>query len=154
MLCMLIFWALSILALDFSIRKIPNILSLGGCVVGVGWLMSTGHAMTGVGAMQAMLGFGLALLLTLPGYLMHALGAGDVKLLCAIGLLCGLQITVEAFILAALLAGLVALFYWCYGRFLGSHPGPKPVPFGAALAAALIVSLLRPDYLGLSQWLA
>ena len=150
---LLIFWALVIMIQDFRIRRIPNILSLGGCAMGAGWLMATGHAMTGAGAIQVALGFSLALLLTLPGYLMRNLGAGDVKLLCAIGLLCGLQIVAETFMLAALLAGLIALFYLYRSRFFGWYSGSKPIPFGAALAAALIVSLVHPNYLGLGQWL-
>ena len=141
------------MVLDFNVRKIPNILSLGGCAIGIGWLIATGGAVTGAGAIQVALGFSLALLLTLPGYLMRNLGAGDVKLLCAIGLLCGLQIVAETFMLAALLAGLIALFYLYRSRFFGWYSGSKPIPFGAALAAALIVSLVHPNYLGLGQWL-
>lgn len=110
--------------------------------------------MTAQGSMTAVLGFALALLLTLPGYMTRTLGAGDVKLLCAIGLLCGLRIVAEAFLLAAMLGGLVAIFYLYWERFANQAETRKPIPFGAGLAAGLIVSLMQPDYLGLGKWLA
>lgn len=142
------------MALDFSMRKIPNVLSLGGCAVGAVWLIVTGHTMTGAGPLLAVLGFGLALLLTLPAYVIRMLGAGDVKFLGAIALLCGLRIVTEAFLLGALIAGVAAIFYLVLSHFMIGRYERKPIPFGAALAAALIVSLLHPDSLGLRRWLA
>ena len=133
-------------------KKIPNVLSLGGWVVGMGWLIITGHAMAGQSATLAALGFALALLLTLPGYITNKLGAGDVKLLCAIGLLCGVQIVTEAFLSAAMAAGLIAVAYLYWARHTHVERVRKPIPFGAALAAGLILALMWPDYLGLSAW--
>ena len=134
-------------------KKIPNLLSLGGGIIGVGWLVITSHTVTGQSWQSAALGLILALLLTLPGYITRTLGAGDVKLLSAIGLLCGLQIVAEVFIVAAIAAGTAAFayLYWC--RYTYCQQVRKPIPFGAALAVGLILSLIQPDYLGLDAWL-
>lgn len=150
----LILWGLLIAYADISTKKIPNLLSLGAGVVGVGWLIVTSHTMAGQGWQSAALGLVLALLLTLPGYITRTLGAGDVKLLSAIGLLCGLRIVAEVFIVAAVVAALAGLgyLYWC--RYNHRPQVRKPIPFGAALAAGLILSLMQPDYLGLGAWLA
>ncbi len=149
----LILWALFIIYTDISVKKIPNHLSLGGGLIGIGWLVVTSHTMAGQSWQSAALGLILALLLTLPGYITRNLGAGDVKLLSAIGLLCGLQIVAEVFIVAALAAGIAAFvyLYWC--RYTYRQQVRKPIPFGAALAAGLILSLMQPDYLGLGAWL-
>lgn len=150
----LILWALFVAYADISAKKIPNLLSLGGGIIGVCWLIVTGHTLAGQSWQSAALGLILALLLTMPGYITRTLGAGDVKLLSAIGLLCGLQIVAEVFIVAAAAAGLAALVYLYWRRYTYRPQARKPIPFGAALAAGLILALMRPDYLGLGAWLA
>lgn len=150
----LILWALLVAYMDISAKKIPNLLSLGGGIVGVCWLIVTSHTLAGQSWQSAVLGLILALLLTLPGYIARTLGAGDVKLLSAIGLLCGLQIVVEVFIAAAMMTGLVALAYLYWRRHAHRSDVRRPIPFGAALAAGLILSLMQPDYLGVGTWLA
>jgi prepilin peptidase CpaA len=140
--------------MDISTKKIPNLLSLGAASTGLFWLLFTGETVIASGWLTAVLGIILALLLTLPGYVTRTLGAGDVKLLCAIGLLCGLRIVTEVFLFAAMVAGLGAILYIYCDRYTNQVRVRKPIPFGAALAAALIFSLMQPDYLGLSAWLA
>ncbi|RMT76843.1 prepilin peptidase [Pseudomonas viridiflava] len=71
---------------DARQRKISNGLTLGGVLVAFGYIAYTGH--TCVGAEPAEAGWALltALALTLPGYVLGRLGAGDVKLLSALAL--------------------------------------------------------------------
>lgn len=149
----LILWALILAYEDISIRRIPNILSLGGCAVGLGWLMFTGRAVLGQEPLLIFLGFALALLLTLPAYVIRKLGAGDVKLLSAISLMGGVWIVAEVFFFAAMLAGIVATAYLYLDRYKDKLSERKPIPFGAAMSIGLIVTLMLPDNLGLRAWL-
>ncbi len=67
---------------DLRCRRIPNWLVLAGIVVGLGW---NAHSSGFSGMGRAATGLGLVFALYLPFYLIRALGAGDVKLLAAIG---------------------------------------------------------------------
>lgn len=71
---------------DASGRKVSNGLSLGGVAFALSYLLLTGHSWLGYPAGQALWALGLTLVLTLPGYAMGKLGAGDVKLLMALAL--------------------------------------------------------------------
>ena len=103
---LLVAWSLAILATDLAVRRIPNVYSIGGALLALGCLLVTGQAWLGdAGWLAAMAGAGLALALTLPGYFARLLGAGDVKLLFAIGLLGGWQAVLFSFITAGLLSG-------------------------------------------------
>jgi prepilin peptidase CpaA len=67
---------------------------------------------------DAGLGVALALLLNFPLYLLHARGAGDVKLLAAIGALVGWRDWVAIFILSGILGGVIAVILMlAKGRF-------------------------------------
>jgi Flp pilus assembly protein protease CpaA len=128
--------------------------------------------LTGASKNQVALGAILALLLTVPGYLLNGLGAGDVKLLVAIACLGGLSAVVVSFVVGSLLvaallasgtiwqpmlARLPRLTRWVYGparRSITVAGGKqnekdavnkgtdKNIPFGAALAVGLLIQLL------------
>src|SRR3954466_2040420 len=71
---------------DIRYRRIPNWLVLAGIVTGFAWnVFSSGWS--GLG--HAAAGFGLGLALYFPLYLLRARGAGDVKLLAAVGAIVG-----------------------------------------------------------------
>src|SRR4051812_45965159 len=71
---------------DIRYRRIPNWLVLAGIVIGFAWnLYSSGWS--GLGHAAAGLGLGFALYF--PLYLLRARGAGDVKLLAAVGAIVG-----------------------------------------------------------------
>ncbi|MCL4402686.1 MAG: A24 family peptidase [Acidobacteria bacterium] len=91
---------------DLRFRRIPNWLNLAGIVLGFGlhsWLSGL------VGLRLAALGLVVAFGLNLLFYLIHALGAGDVKLFAAIGALVGVERFMIIFILVALAGGVLAL---------------------------------------------
>ena len=67
---------------DISTRRIPNWLTLSGVILGVG--LNTFLFQT-EGLWFSLKGLGLALGVYLVLYLLHAMGAGDVKLMAAIG---------------------------------------------------------------------
>ncbi len=93
-------------AYDARYRKIPNWLSLSGLILGLG-INSLLSGWAGLGA--ALLGFGLAMLIYAPLYLMRGMGAGDVKLMAAIGAIVGPHDWLGIFIGTALVGGLVSL---------------------------------------------
>ena len=135
-------WGLAVLVTDLAVRRIPNLYSLGAAVVGLAFLAYTGEAVLGGSWVAVLLGTGLALVLTLPGYLAHWLGAGDVKLLFAIALLGGWQAVLVSFVVAGLLGGLLAWAALLLQRYAGRPlPARRWLPFGAALALGLLVAI-------------
>ncbi len=91
---------------DLRTRKIPNVLVGPAALVGLAaQLVLLGFS----GLRNGALGFGLGLLLYLPLWLVHARGAGDVKLLAAAGAYLGPGNVMAVFLTAALLGGVVAL---------------------------------------------
>ena len=65
---------------DWSTRRIPNALNVALLLLALAVFFSS-H---GISFYQWLLNIGLALLITLPGYLSGKLGGGDVKLLLAL----------------------------------------------------------------------
>lgn len=91
---------------DLRIRKIPNWLNLSGVILGVGLntLISQG-----AGLKLSLLGLGLALLVYLPLFAIRAMGAGDAKLMAAVGSMAGPHDWFIIFLLAAILGGIASL---------------------------------------------
>ena len=102
---------------DLHTRRVPNPLTLGIGALGVA--LAATH-MTGVGISGALGGFAVGLLLMLPGHVIGATGAGDVKLFAALGTLLGPGRTGVAFIYTALAGGLIALIVAIRRRRLGA----------------------------------
>ena len=115
-------WACSIAYFDVRFRRIPNMLSLGAWVIATSILVAQRVSLLGAPASSALLGAGLALLLTLPGYMTRRLGAGDVKYLVAIALLTSFDTTLWCFIVAALAGGLAAVLW------LNAHNAARLIP--------------------------
>jgi prepilin peptidase CpaA len=91
---------------DLWSRRVPNPLTLG--VAALGLTLAVLH-LSGLSPMAAVAGLALGLLLMLPGHVIGATGAGDVKLLAALGTLLGPRGVVVAFVYAALAGGMLAL---------------------------------------------
>jgi prepilin peptidase CpaA len=90
---------------DIRYRRIPNWLVLAGIVAGFMWNLTSGWS--GLG--HAAAGFGLGFALYFPLYLLRAVGAGDVKLLAAVGSIIGPGNCIWIFLLTAILGGVVAM---------------------------------------------
>ena len=93
-------------AVDICTRRIPNVLTGSMAVVGIG-LATAGLSGVSVGASLA--GLAAGLLLMLPGHAIGATGAGDVKLMAAIGAIVGIPLVVKAFLFTALAGGILAI---------------------------------------------
>src|SRR5271154_2173993 len=88
--------------MDLRTRRIPNWLTVPGLCVGVAVNGALGGWHGGLLALQ---GAGLALGLLLPLVLMRALGAGDWKLMGAVGALLGPRPFLSVLVTALLVAG-------------------------------------------------
>ena len=91
---------------DLRFRRIPNWLNLSGVLLGLG--LNT-HRSGMQGLRMAAFGLLLAFFVNLLFYVIHALGAGDVKLFAAIGALIGPDGWIAIFILSALVGGVLAV---------------------------------------------
>jgi prepilin peptidase CpaA len=93
-------------AIDLRQRRVPNWLNL--CITVSGLVLAAAH-LTRVSVVGALAGFAVGFLLMMPGHLVGATGAGDVKLFAAIGTLLGPSGAVVAFMYTAILGGVLAL---------------------------------------------
>jgi prepilin peptidase CpaA len=91
--------------LDVRTRRIPNWLTAGIASAGFGIAAGGGH----VSFAQASIGIAVGLLLMLPGHVIGATGAGDVKLMAAIGAVVGPGAIVRIFLYSAVAGGVFAL---------------------------------------------
>jgi prepilin peptidase CpaA len=82
----LLIWLVLCAAQDARQRRIANALTLGVAALALIWLWWTGSTWLGAEAAQGGWACLIALALTLPGFLMGRMGAGDVKLMTALGL--------------------------------------------------------------------
>ena len=99
---------------DLRFRRIPNWLVLAGLILGIGLNAFLGdpHAtsfFSWSGTLFSLKGLGLAFLIYFPLYLLRGMGAGDVKLMAAVGAIVGWRDWLGIFIITALLGGLVAI---------------------------------------------
>lgn len=102
----LVLLVLAAAAYDIRFRKIPNWLNLSGVILGVGLnCFFLGRA----GLLLAISGCGLALLIYFPLFLARGMGAGDVKLMAAVGALAGPRNWLYIFLVTALLGGVAAI---------------------------------------------
>jgi prepilin peptidase CpaA len=91
---------------DLHSRIIPNWLIIAGLAIGFGWNASVaGWA----GLFSSALGFGLALLIYVPLFLLRGMGGGDVKLMAALGSMAGPQNWFSIWIMGSLIWGVIAL---------------------------------------------
>lgn len=93
-------------AIDIRTHRIPNAISVGLAALGI-TLAATGISGVTVGSSFA--GFVLGLALMLPGRFLGATGAGDVKLMAAVGAVLGLERVPLAFVCTALAGGVLAI---------------------------------------------
>lgn len=92
-------------AIDVRTRRIPNWLTGAIAAAGFGLAFGGGSVTPG----RAALGLVLGLALMLPGHVIGATGAGDVKLMAAVGAFLGPALVFRAFLYSALAGGVLAL---------------------------------------------
>lgn len=144
---------------DLWSRRIPNLLVLAGLLAGLLFGIITGGFN---GLVLALMGTSVGLGLLLIPYLTGGMGAGDVKLLMALGAILGPTSVFWVFIYSCLAGGVMALMVMIVSGkwrvlmadcllplgivvpFSSSLP-PKSlaIPYGVAIAAGVIIFLLQ-----------
>ena len=85
-LCVVFLWFIACSIQDLLQRQISNVLTFGAAALALLYLLWTGHTWLGASAAEGGWALLITLVLTLPGYALNKLGAGDVKLLMALAL--------------------------------------------------------------------
>src|SRR5690348_15576050 len=102
-------------AYDIRYRRIPNWLTAGGVLMGFAlnaFLLAHPPSVLSLGGLLFSLkGFGLAFGLYFFLYALRAMGAGDVKLMAAIGAMVGWQNWFGIFLVTAILGGIAAMAF-------------------------------------------
>jgi len=151
--------------LDWRTRRIPNWLTVSGALTG---LLANSILRDWHGAMISLEGAGLALGLLLPLVLLRGFGAGDWKLMGAMGAVMGWQAMLSVLFVSALISGAMALFQVVAAKRVKAtlrnmmtlamgfatsglranpeisldNPNLIKQPFGAAVAAATVFSFV------------
>jgi prepilin peptidase CpaA len=148
---------------DLLWRRIPNWLTVPAFLLGLAW-----HIVQGTWR-EALLGLLLAVVIYLPLWLVGGRGAGDLKLMAALGTWLGPAAWIQVFVLTALIGGLWALVLVIakrrviatikniFGILRSLVTGRKPahrlgsagaiaVPHGAIVALAMLawIAVMRP----------
>ncbi len=92
--------------IDLRSRRIPNSLTAAMAVAG---MVLAAAGLSGVSPQASVTGLLAGLALMLPGHLLGATGAGDVKLMAAAGSLLGIHLIVPAFLFTAIAGGILAV---------------------------------------------
>jgi prepilin peptidase CpaA len=144
---------------DVRTRRIPNWLT--GAIAGAGFGLACGGGT--VTPLQAALGLLAGLLLMLPAHVIGATGAGDVKLMAAVGSVVGPGMVLRAFLYSAVAGGVFAIVVAAWRgrlaatvrdacRLATSEAGAREAiespsranrfAYGPAIAAGTLVSLM------------
>lgn len=150
---------------DWRFRRIPNWLAVPALFIGIA---ANSLARGWSGTKDSLLGAGLGLALLLPFVLIRSLGAGDWKLVGAMGAFVGPRHLIAVLVAAVLIAGVMGVILIIWKRRVGQTlrnlaritaaflslrlPGPDltldnpeslKVPFGVAFALAAILYSAR-----------
>jgi prepilin peptidase CpaA len=137
---------------DVRTRRIPNWLT--GSTLLIGLLVNL-FASGPPGLVAAVTGMAVGFLLLIPFYVLRAVGAGDVKLLAALGAVLGVQALLAVAAAGALVGGLMSLIILARrGRLsLALHqlfvmrtvptPSGAKAPYAVAIASGVYVAVLQ-----------
>lgn len=102
---------------DLRSRRIPN--EVTAAMTGIGVALAAGGT-SGVSIGASVAGLCLGLLLMMPGYALGATGAGDVKLMGAVGAIVGPAMVLSAFLFTAVAGGVLAVIVAARRNRLGA----------------------------------
>jgi prepilin peptidase CpaA len=137
---------------DVRTRRIPNWLT--GSTLLIGLLVNL-FASGPPGLVAAVTGMAVGFLLLIPFYVLRAVGAGDVKLLAALGAVLGVQALLAVAAAGALVGGLMSLIILARRGRLSlalhqlfvMHTVPTPsgakAPYAVAIASGVYVAVLQ-----------
>jgi prepilin peptidase CpaA len=151
---------------DLRVRRIPNWLTAPAAVTGI----ALNAVMLPHGGLLSLAGLACALAVYLPLYVVRGMGAGDVKLMAAVGAIAGPSNWILIFIATALIAGAASLLLIAVRRRVREtshnlaaivtallerrapaaddpkldvrHPGALRMPHGAFIASGAMLFLI------------
>lgn len=153
-------FCLLIAASDVSTRRVPNAwlliaLALGAILLCIQWALGT----TGP-PWQSLAGFLIGMVVLLPVYAIHWMGAGDVKLFATLGFLLGVKALLPIWLIGSILGGMHAVYMLLSARQLrhlthglvnidGEQVPSLPkarrgTPYAACLSAGALITLFHP----------
>jgi prepilin peptidase CpaA len=100
--------------IDWRTCRIPNWLTVGGMLFGLLY-NAVAHGFT-AGLLPALAGLAVGLVLLLPLYVLRVMGAGDVKLMAAVGAVLGAPAILYAVVCTFIAGGAAALLFALYHR--------------------------------------
>jgi len=138
---------------DVKDRKIYNVILLPALALGFGFNLGE-YGLSGLE--EALWGMFLGGGLLIIPYLLGGMGAGDVKLLAAVGAIGGTALVWRAFLFTALIGGILAvmallrqgaLFSALHRaanpmQYTGTETGAATVPYGLAIAMGGLIALI------------
>ena len=138
---------------DVRERRIPNAVVLSCFIVGIAFQAVLPSA---AGLSSSLLGFAFGLAILLPLFALGKFGAGDVKLLAALGALRGFSFIWRATLLGALAGGVMAVIQMSIKRELslsvyGAATQGYRSTLTMAYAPAIAIGVLLAD-LGVLPW--
>lgn len=137
-LCWLLFCAVS----DWRSRRVPNLASFGFLALAALVLLWRGESLTGTTPAAAGLGLAMALLLTLPGFVLNRLGGGDVKLLAGLGLATDARLVAMTFLVGTGVLLLGTGVQRLRGRGRGPDSTDREWPFIPSLMLGYVAACL------------
>jgi len=121
--------------IDLRTRRVPNVLTMIMASVGIA---AAAGGVGRIGVTAACAGCVLGAVLMLPGHVLGATGAGDVKLLAAAGALLGPGLTLRAFVATVIAGGIIALVVAVHrGRLGRTLNATRRLAVGNAVAAEI-----------------
>ncbi len=143
-------WAVALSVFDLKWRRLPNGLTLGGAGCAIAYLLVQGQSPLGAAPSSALTaGFG-AIIVSMPFYGLGWLGAGDIKLISAIGLIGGVKVLLTTFVLSSLLTLPYVLALLARAGWRGENPRSVVgrIPQGLFLAAGLLAAMAGFSHTG------
>jgi prepilin peptidase CpaA len=138
--------------IDVQSLRIPNWLTVGGMVLGLAWNTAVASASL-AGLLWALGGLAVGLVVLLPFYAVRVMGAGDVKLMAAVGAFLGFPGILYAILFTFIAGGILALMFALAHRSAGRMAAnvgqiARYVAFGAMTGVRSAVPLTAGPSIG------
>ena len=140
---LLIAWGCGCALSDYRHRRLPNSLTLGAAGAASLYLLIYGRSILGATPFSAVAAGIGAIVIFAPFLWRGWLGAGDVKMMSAIGFIGGIDILALTFVFSSLLTLPIVLFIWFRANMTNqpSALSSLKLPQGLFIALGLILTL-------------
>ncbi len=132
-------WAFAVAVYDVRQRRVPNALLILLAVPSVLSVVLDGHGMLGASGWASLAGLAIGAAPLFAGYLIHQVGAGDVKLSGLQGFVLGSQSIGKALLISGVVLGLMSA-YALLGR--NRKASQSRLPAALALVIGFVATLL------------